>query len=51
MEKDKIDLYVIEKVKKRRLEMGISQAGLADALGMSVGFIGKIESPNYPTHY
>ncbi|SDX00289.1 Helix-turn-helix [Hydrobacter penzbergensis] len=51
MEKDKIDLYVIEKVKKRRLELGVSQAGLADALGMSVGFIGKIESPNYPTHY
>ena len=51
MEKDKIDLYVIEKVKTRRLKMGISQAGLADALGMSVGFIGKIECSNYPTHY
>lgn len=51
MEKDKIDLYVIEKVKRRRLELGLSQAGLADALHMSVGFIGKIESPNYPTHY
>ncbi|WP_026768781.1 helix-turn-helix domain-containing protein [Asinibacterium sp. OR53] len=51
VEKTKIDLYVIRKVKERRLKVGMSQADLAYALDVSVGFIGKIESPNYPTHY
>ena len=49
--KTKIDLYVIAKVKERRLEKNISQAELANELGMSVGFIGKVESPKYPSHY
>lgn len=31
--------------------MNLSQADLANELGMSVGFIGKVESPNYPSHY
>ncbi len=51
VEKTKIDNYVIERVREKRLELGMSQADLANALEMSVGFIGKIESPNYPTHY
>jgi len=49
--KTKIDLYVIEKVKEKRLENNLSQAELAYELNMSVGFIGKVESPKYPTHY
>lgn len=49
--KTKIDLYVITKVKEKRLEKNISQAELANELGMSVGFIGKVESPKYPSHY
>ncbi len=49
--KSRIDLYVIERVKEKRLERGLSQADLAFELGMSVGFIGKIESPRYPAHY
>jgi transcriptional regulator with XRE-family HTH domain len=49
--KNKVDLYVIEKVKERRLAKELSQADLAYELDMSVGFIGKVESPNYPTHY
>jgi transcriptional regulator with XRE-family HTH domain len=49
--KTKIDLYVINKVKERRLDKNISQAELANELGMSVGFIGKIESSKYPSHY
>jgi transcriptional regulator with XRE-family HTH domain len=49
--KSKIDLYVIEKVKEKRLEKDFSQADLAYELGMSVGFIGKVESPKYTTHY
>lgn len=49
--KSKIDQYVVNKVKERRLEKNISQADLALELGMSVGFIGKVESENYPSHY
>ena len=49
--KTKIDLYVIARVKEKRLEKEISQAELANELGMSVGFIGKVESPKYPSHY
>jgi transcriptional regulator with XRE-family HTH domain len=48
---NKIDLYVIARVKEKRLEKNISQAELANELGMSVGFIGKVESPKYPSHY
>lgn len=49
--KSKVDLFVINKVKERRLEKNISQADLAYELGMSVGFIGKVESSKYPSHY
>jgi len=49
--KSKIDLYVIDRVKEKRLEKNISQANLAYELDVSVGFIGMAESPKYPTHY
>jgi transcriptional regulator with XRE-family HTH domain len=49
--KSKVDLFVIEKVKERRIEKGLSQADMAYELGVSVGFIGKVESTKYPTHY
>ena len=49
--KSKIDSFVIEKVKEKRLEKNMSQADLAFELGVSVGFIGKIESSKYTTHY
>jgi hypothetical protein len=49
--KNKVDLYVIDRVKEKRLEKDLSQADLAYELGMSVGFIGKVESPKYTTHY
>jgi transcriptional regulator with XRE-family HTH domain len=49
--KSKIDLYVIDRVKEKRIERNLSQAELAYELGMSVGFIGKAESIKYPTHY
>lgn len=49
--KAKIDLYVIERVKEMRIEKNFSQAALAYELGMSVGFIGKVESSKYTTHY
>lgn len=49
--KSKIDQFVINKVREMRIEKGISQADLASELSMSVGFIGKVESMKYPSHY
>jgi transcriptional regulator with XRE-family HTH domain len=49
--KSEIDQFTINKVRERRLEKNISQADLAYELGMSVGFIGKVESSRYPSHY
>ena len=42
--KTKIDFFVIERVREKRIENNLSQADLAYELGMSVGFIGKVES-------
>lgn len=49
--KSKIDQYVINQVKDKRVENNLSQADLAFELGMSVGFIGKVESSKYSSHY
>lgn len=49
--KSQIDRYVIDRVKEKRIEKSLSQADLAFELGMSVGFIGKIESSKYSSHY
>ena len=49
--KSQIDQYVINQVKDKRLERNLSQADLAFELGMSVGFIGKVESSKYASHY
>jgi len=49
--KSKIDTYVIDRVKEKRIEKNLSQADLAFELNMSVGFIGKVESPKYTSHY
>ncbi|MEI5984892.1 helix-turn-helix transcriptional regulator [Sphingobacterium sp. PU5-4] len=38
------EIYLIESVKKLRLERGISQAQLAHLLDVSTGFIGHVES-------
>lgn len=34
-----------------RIAAKLSQANFAYELGVSAGFIGKVESPIYPTHY
>lgn len=51
MPKSKIDIYVIDQVKEKRTEHNLSQADLAFELGISVGFIGKVESRKYSAHY
>ncbi|MGA2297209.1 MAG: helix-turn-helix transcriptional regulator [FCB group bacterium] len=49
--KTNIELFVINKVKEKRIEKGYSQAELADLLNLSAGFIGKIESSNHTAKY
>jgi len=49
--KSKIDLYVIERVKRLRIEKELSQAQLAHLLDISVGYIGHVESPKFPAKY
>ena len=49
--KSKIDKYVINKVREMRESKNISQADLAFELNVSVGFIGKVESTKYSSHY
>lgn len=43
-QKTSFDLYIINKVKEKRTQKGFSQSELAYKLGVSSGFIGKIES-------
>lgn len=49
--KSAFDLYVIEKIKTLRKEKNISQLALAQGIGVSAGFIGRIESPNHNAKY
>jgi transcriptional regulator with XRE-family HTH domain len=46
-----IEQYIIEQVKKKRIESGFSQADLAFSMNLSVGFIGKVESTKYNSKY
>ncbi|MCD8044416.1 MAG: helix-turn-helix transcriptional regulator [Tannerellaceae bacterium] len=39
-----IDEYVIDRVREKRMELGISQSELADLIDISKGFIGNVES-------
>ena len=42
-----IEQFVIDEVKKRRVEKDISQKELAYQLDVSVGFVGNVEHPRY----
>lgn len=46
-----IEVFVIKKVKEFRTEKKVSQAELSDRIGVSLGFIGKVESFKYNTKY
>lgn len=47
----KIDQYVIDKVRERRIELGVSQAVLADYINVNRGFIGHVENIKRPQKY
>ncbi len=49
--KSKADLYVIERVKEKRLEKEWTQLDLSVEIGVSAGFIGQAESPKNRTKY
>lgn len=48
---DPIDIYVIEKVKEKRIAKGMSQSKLAFELEVSNGFVGMVESRKYSHKY
>ena len=46
-----IQTQVIQKIKRLRIERGISQQALSDILGISDGQVGNIESPKFQHKY
>ncbi len=49
--KTKIDIHVMEKVREKRMERGMSQSQLAFELGVATGFVGMVENIRYPQKY
>jgi transcriptional regulator with XRE-family HTH domain len=49
--KTDIELYIINKVKEKRLELNLSQEDVASILDTARGFVGQIESRNYAAKY
>jgi len=47
----KIEVFVIYKVRELRTNKKVSQAELSDRIGVSLGFIGKVESLKYNSKY
>lgn len=45
------EIYIIQRVKEIRKEKGISQLELAEGIGVSAGFVGKVESLNTSAKY
>lgn len=48
---DTIDEFVIETVKRLRIENGYSQAAIAAKLNVSAAFIGQVEDPKHRSKY
>lgn len=49
--KSPIDIYIIDAIRKKRMEQHVSQAMLASFINVSRGFIGMAESPKYDIKY
>ena len=49
--KSPIEIYIVNKIKERRISAKLSQRELAELLGVSIGFVGQVESDNYTTKY
>jgi len=48
---NKIDQFVIDRVREIRLKKGISQSELANQIDLSRGFIGDVENPHHRAKY
>lgn len=51
IKKSSVDWYIVNKVRDLRIKRGMSQEELAIHLGISRGFIGHIESPEFVSKY
>lgn len=49
--KSKIDWFIVNQVREKRLEKNLSQDDIAIHLDLSKGYIGHIESPNFIAKY
>ena len=47
----KIEKYIIEKVKEKRIELGLTQIVLSQKLNMSDSFVGHVETPKRRAKY
>jgi transcriptional regulator with XRE-family HTH domain len=50
-QKNKVDWYIVMKVKEMRLAKGMTQEDIALHLNLSTGYIGHVESPNFRAKY
>lgn len=46
-----IELYIIEKVKEKRIDSGLSQLALSQKLEMNDSFVSHVESPKRRAKY
>lgn len=51
IKKSAVDWYIVNKVRDLRIKRGMSQEELAIHLGISRGFVGHIESPEFVSKY
>ena len=51
IKKSSVDWYIVNKVRDLRIKRGMSQEELAIHLGISRGFVGHIESPEFVSKY
>jgi transcriptional regulator with XRE-family HTH domain len=49
--KSNLDDYIIQKVKQKRIEKGLSQRAFADNLNLSQSFIAHVENPKQRGKY
>jgi transcriptional regulator with XRE-family HTH domain len=49
--KSKFEIFVIDKVRKMRLERDLTQDDIADFIDATRGFVGQVESPKSNSRY
>lgn len=50
-ETSRVEKYVIDRVKEKRIEVGLSQIALSQKLNMSDSFVGHVETPKRRAKY